>query len=168
MKNLFAIASAALMLFVLTSCETNSGVSEAFSKYSHQKGVTTLTVPGWVIGLAASFGDLESTERDLLESIDKVKVLTVDDYELNARIDLHEEFHSKINKNQEYEELLTVRDKGENITIFGKMTENVISEMVILVGGNDNVLVYLRGEIKPEMINNVAGLSKSQNLLGLK
>lgn len=157
-----------LSLFILVSCDTNPGVSEAFSKYSHEDGVTSITVPGWVIGIAANIADLSDEEQELLESIDKVKVLAIEDDELNARIDLHEEFNLKINQNKDYEELLTVRDDNESVTIFGKMTEDVIREMVILIGGDENVLIYLKGEIKPEMINNVAGLSRSENLLSFK
>ena len=80
-KLLFAIA----VIFLLSSCEYQPGVSEAFAKYRFKKGVTTITVPGWVIGLAARFGDLEDNERDIVESIDKVRVLVVENEELNQR-----------------------------------------------------------------------------------
>jgi hypothetical protein len=155
-------------LFLFTACDTNPGVSKAFAKYSHKEGVTSVTVPGWLISIGASFGDLSKEERDLLDCIDKVKVLAIENDDLNARINLHKEFHAEINKNQEYEELLTVRDKDENVTIFVKMDENVIEEMIILVGGDDNVMVYLKGEIKPEMINNTIDLSHPDKFLSMK
>lgn len=139
-------------LFLFSSCEYNPGVSEAFTKYRFKDGVTTITIPGWVIGMAANFGDIDKNERDLLHSIDKVRVLVVEDHELNAKINLHKEFSTKINRNKDYEELLSVQDQNENITIFGKMNENVITEMVILVGGDDNAMIYVRGEIDPETL----------------
>lgn len=144
-----------ISIFVFTSCEEDSGVSKAFLKYSYRSGVTTVTVPGWLIGMASTFGDLEEEERELLDNIDKVKVLTIEDNDLNARVNLHEEFYSKINSDNSFEELLVVREDGENITIFGKMDENVIREMIVLVGGDDNTMVYLKGEINPEQINNI-------------
>ena len=61
------------LLFLLVSCSYEPGVSEAYNKYRFKDGVTTITVPGWVIHLAAGFADLEESERDLLESIDKVR-----------------------------------------------------------------------------------------------
>ena len=164
LKLLFALA----ILFIFTSCEYNPGVSEAFAKYRFKKGVTTITVPGWVIGLAANFGDLDDNERDILESIDKVRVLVVEDDDLNKRINLHEEFSTKINRRNDYEELMTVKDKDENVTIYGKMDDNVITEMVVLVGGDDNVLVYLRGEIDPKLINDVVKISDNEKLLSFK
>lgn len=164
LKLLFALA----ILFIFTSCEYNPGVSEAFAKYRFKKGVTTITVPGWVIGLAANFGDLDDNERDILESIDKVRVLVVEDDDLNKRINLHEEFSTKINRRNDYEELMTVKDKDENVTIYGKMDDHVITEMVVLVGGDDNVMVYLRGEIDPKLINEQIDFSDKGNLLSFK
>jgi len=163
MKRIFLILTA--VAFFLVSCDTDSGVSKAFSKYGHERGVVSITVPGWVISFAAKFGDLDKDERELLYSIDKVKVLSIEDDELNSQISLHKEFRDKINVNHEFEELLTVNDQDENVTIFGKMDDDVIKEMVILVGGEDNALVYLKGEIKPELLNNKVDLSHPDKFL---
>lgn len=155
-------------VFMLSSCEYNPGVSEAFTKYRFKDGVTTITIPGWVIGIAANFGDIDKNERDLLHSIDKVRVLVVEDHELNAKINLHKEFSTKINRNNDYEELLSVQDENDNITIFGKMEENVITEMVILVGGDDNALIYVRGEIDPEILKDEIKISDKNRFLSFK
>jgi len=162
--SLFLLAT----LFLLTSCEYNPGVSEAFTKYRFKEGVTTITIPGWVISMAAKFGDIDDNERDLLDCIDKVRVLVVEDEDLNARVNLHREFSTKINKNNDYEELMTLNDDNQNITIFGKMNENVISEMVILVGGDDNAMIYVKGEIDPKLINDKIKISDKDLLLGFK
>ena len=164
-RNLLIIGVA---LLVLTSCSGyDPGISEAFMKYRLKEGVTTVTVPGWVIGMAERFGDLDKEELEILNSIDKVRVLSVEDNDLNARIDLHEEFYDRINRNHNFEELLVVHEDDENVTIFGKMDENVIKEMVILVGGDDNVLVYLKGEIKPELLNDKIDMSHPDKFLSL-
>jgi len=154
-------------LFLLSSCEYNPGVSEAFTKYRFKDGVTTITVPGWVIRVASKFVDDDDNAKELLGSIDKVRVLVVENDELKADINLHEEFSSKINRKGDYEELMTVIDENENITIYGKMDENVISEMVVLVGGEDNALIYLKGEIDPKLINDVIKSSNKDKLLTL-
>lgn len=154
--------------FIFTGCIDNSGVSKAFSKYSHNKGVTSITVPGWIISIGSEFVDLSDEEKELLNCIDKVKILTVEDDDLNARINLHKEFHAEINKDKEYEELLSVRDKHESVTVFGKMNKDVIREMIVLVGGDDNVMIYVRGEIRPEVINNSIDLSNPERFLSMK
>jgi len=154
-------------LFILVSCSYEPGVSEAYSKYHLKDGVTTITVPGWLLHLAANVGDLEDSERELLESIDKVKVIAVEDADLNARINLHDEFYDKISNNEKYEELLVVREEDESVTIFGVMEDNVISEMLILVGGDDNALVYVKGEIRPDILNDKIDLSNPDKLFSL-
>ena len=155
-------------LFLFSSCEYNPAVSEAFTKYRFKDGVTTITIPGWVIGLAANFGDVEKNERELLHSIDKVRVLVVEDDDLNGKINLHKEFSTKINRNNDYEELMTVRDDNEDVTIYGKMDENVITEMVILVGGDDNAMIYVRGEIDPELLNDQIKIHDKDKFLSFK
>ena len=166
MKTILLISIVILVIF--SSCEYNPGVSEAFTKYRFKDGVTTITIPGWVIGLAANFGDLEDDEQELLQSIDKVRILVVEDEELNGKINLNNEFSSKINRNGDYEELLTVHDENEDVTIFGKMDEDVITEMVVLVGGDDNALIYVRGELDPKMLKENFQLSDKDKLLGMK
>jgi len=153
------------ILLVLTSCSYEPGVSEAFAKYRFKDGVTTVTVPGWVIGLASSIGDLEEAERELLDGIDKVRVIAIEDADLNAKTNLHKEFYKRINKKGDYEELLVVREENESVTIFGRMDEDVIKEMVILVGGDDNVLVYLKGEFNPELLKDKVNLRDTDKFL---
>ncbi len=166
MKKIYFILIATL--FVLSSCEYNPGVSEAFTKYRFKDGVTTITIPGWVIHLAASFGDLEENERDLLENIDKVRVLAIDNDDLNSRINLHAEFENQINRHNDFETLLTTKSDDEDVTIFAKMDDNVIHEMVVLVGGDDNALIYIKGEIDPDLINKNINFSNPEKLFSLK
>lgn len=142
-----------LLLLLFTACEYESGVSEAFTKYRFKEGVTTISVPGWLIHAAARWGDLDKNERELLQSIDKVKVLTIEDNDLNARSNLHKEFYNTIRENSELEELMVVRDGNDQVTIFGKTDDECIKELLILVGGDDNAMVYVKGRLKPEMIS---------------
>ncbi len=163
MKNIvFALF---IISLTLVSCVDNTEVSRAFSKYGSEDGVTTITVPGWLIGIAAKFGDFDKEEKELLYSIDKVKVLSIENDDLNGRINLTQEFQDKINIHKDFEELLTVNSQDDNVVIFGKIENDVIKEMVLLVGGDDNALVYLKGEIKPELLNNKIDLSNPERLL---
>lgn len=163
------ILSILVLALVFASCSDSSEVSEAYNKYRLKNGVTTVSVPGWLIHLAAGIADLEESEKELLESIDRVKVIAVDDAKLNAEINLHEEFYSKISENNNYEELLVVRDDDESVTIFGIMDEKVIKEMLILVGGSDdNALVYIKGNISPDILNDQIDLSEPDRFLSLK
>jgi hypothetical protein len=95
-------------------------------------------------------------------------VLVVENEDLNARINLNEEFNRKINMKNDFEELMSVHHQQDDVTIFGKTDGEVMTEMVILVGGDDNALIYIRGEIRPELLNDKINLSQTDRLLSLK
>jgi hypothetical protein len=157
-----------VLFIVFTSCEYDRGVSEAYMKYRHREGVTSMTVPGWVIRMASRLGDMNKEERELLQSIDKVRILTIENDDLNARVNLHKEFYRKISENKELEELMAVREDGEQVTIFGKADDEVIHELIILVGGNDNALIHIKGRLKPEMVASLANKKQNNGFFSLK
>lgn len=156
-----------IITFAFVSCTDNSAVNTAFIKYGHKKGVTSITVPGFVVRLAARIGDLDDEERELLSSIDRVKVLSVEDRYLNEEINLHAEFYNNMNKDGRYEELLHVMNSDENVTVFGKMGDDgeVIREMIVLVGGDDNALIYLKGHFKASMLDKHINFSNPGDFL---
>jgi len=127
--------------FALSSCETNPGVAAAFKKYRHEPNATAISIPGWLVRTAAGFIDLDSHEKALLRSVDRVKVLELDD----PSVDFSEEFLARIKSHRDYEPWFTVRSRDENIHILGRSKGNEIRELIILVSGDENVLVYLKG-----------------------
>lgn len=155
------------LLFVMVSCTYEPGVSEAYNKYRFKDGVTTITIPGWAIRLIAGLNDIDESDREILDSIDKVQVIAVEDENLNARINLHDEFYQRISDKGKYEELMVVRNEDESVTVFGVMEDNVITELLILVGGDDNAMVYVKGEISPDLLNDKINLSNPDKLFSL-
>lgn len=145
-----------LLIFAVTliSCHRNDPVASAFTKYSRHDGVTSITVPGFVISLASKMASPE--DKELLEGISKVKILTIDQPDLNRKVNFHEEFYTRLNTGK-YEELLRVTDKGTEVTIMGIMdTDHTLREMIVLVGGDENALIFLKGNIRPEVIGRMA------------
>lgn len=162
----FIFLGAALLL-ILASCTYETGVSEAYTKYRFKDGVTTISIPGWAIRLVASLNEIDENDREILDSIDKVTVIAVEDESLNKQINLHDEFYDRIRQNGKYEELMVVREDDESVTIFGVMEDNVISEMLILVGGDDNAMVYVKGEISADILNNKVKFTDTEKLFSL-
>ncbi len=155
------------LIFLFSSCSYEPGVTEAMVKYGFKDGVTTLVVPGWAIRLIAGLNELDETEREIFSSIHKVKIVVVEDEDLNTRINLHEEFYNKVNKDGNYEELLTVRDDSENVTVFGRMDDSVIKEMALLIGGDDNAIVYVKGSFSPDLLKDQLDIGDTKKLLSL-
>lgn len=143
------------MIF-LASCHTEKPVAMAFAKYSARDGVTSITIPGFLISLASKISSIPEEERELLQGMSKIKILTIETPELNRKVNFHEEFYSMLNKGK-YEELLRISDPGNDVTIMGIMDDDfTIREMVILVGGEENAMIYVKGKLHPDMINKLA------------
>lgn len=62
---------------------------------------------------------------------------------------------------------MVVRNENESVTVFGVMEDNIITEMLILVGGDDNALVYVKGEISPDLLNDKVNLANPDKLFSL-
>ena len=156
-----------LTALVLSSCTYNEGVSKAFSKYRYQNGIIAITVPGFAIRLATMIADLDEREEELLDNIDKVRVLAVNNDRVNKSVNFHEEFAQMIREN-DYQELLVVKEESQSVTIVGKVSDdNIIKELVVLVGGDENALVYIRGNIRPELLNDYINHTDHDELLSL-
>ena len=97
-----------------------------------------------------------------------MKILAIEDKDLNARSNLHREFYSAVRENSEMEELMVVRDGNDQVTIFGIADENSIKELLILVGGDDNAMVYVKGRLKPEMISRFMNENSQRGFLSFK
>ena len=158
MRKYYILFIASLFLFL--SCSTNRTINKAFNKYGDQPGVTTISLPGWVIKLGAKLADMSPEERQLIKSIDKIKVLTIEDPELNNQVNLHDEFYHKITGNKNYHNLVMVNDKKEKVSVLGNIDDDeTIRELIVLVGGEENTIVYLKGDLKLENVNGIIDMT---------
>lgn len=154
-----------VFLVTLSSCSTNRIVTEAFQKYKYVDGATSVTVPGWLISFGTYVADLSNEERQLIRGVDKVKVLTLDDPLLNKGVDFYDEYYQKLRSQKGYEDLLMVRDNGENVGILGRFKKDVIRELIILVGGDENTMIYLKGKLDPAAIKKMIDSGKETNII---
>ncbi|HFC00421.1 MAG TPA: DUF4252 domain-containing protein, partial [Phaeodactylibacter sp.] len=70
----------------------------------------------------------------------------------------------KLMNSDEYEILLTVRDKGENVNFWIREDNNVIHELFLLVGGEDEfVMVSFMGKLD---LNKIAQLADKIDMKG--
>lgn len=100
--------------------------------------------------------------KEAIKGITGLRILVRDDQDGRA---LFDQAFGKISKDG-FEELLTVRDKGENVRFMVKEGDNsdFIKQLVLLVGGDDNfVLMDLTGNIS---LKSVGKLGKAVNLPG--
>lgn len=142
--------------FLFVACTSDPAVDAAFSRYSGKDGVTSITVPGFAVRAATMFADMDTEEKEILKKVDLVKVLAVDSKEKYKQINFYKEFGKLVTA--DYQPLLTVKDGNDNVNVMAKMiSEEEISDLLIVIGGNDNVIIYLKGKFN---LNEIAEESK--------
>lgn len=141
--------------------EDADAISKYFNKYLDDERFTVVYVSGKLFEMFKGMElDIEDAEADaILEVVEDLKGLRVLTTEENAG-QFYEEALSVINKNN-YETLLEVREgKNEKVQFLVKETDNVMRELLLLVGGEteDFVLVSFIGKIN---LNKIAKLQKA-------
>ncbi|MFC2129574.1 DUF4252 domain-containing protein [Bacteroidota bacterium] len=136
------------------------GTANLYQKYRGQRGVVSLYLPGFVMKFAANIADLDAEEDALLRSVRSIRVLTIDDAERFPEANFVRE--SRIKPGQGgFQMLIEVSDDGEDVMILGKERKGKLKELLVVVGGDENVLVHIRGRLNADMlgsISNIAGL----------
>ncbi|MEZ5070309.1 MAG: DUF4252 domain-containing protein [Bacteroidales bacterium] len=129
-----------------------------YYRYKGGEGVVALKVPGFVMRMAASIGDLDREEKALLRSLRSVSVLTIDENELYPGVNFAREFAS-FRGSDDTHILLEVHDSGEDVLIAAREKNGRITDLFVAVGGDDNVLVHVKGRMDRDLLENLAGVA---------
>jgi hypothetical protein len=154
MKKLVLILAVVLPLAVLAQ---KTPVDKLFEKYANQKGFTTVNISGKLLGFASQLDKGDKATGDMLSSLSGIRVLTVEDDELNKKLDFYKELEqSGFFKNNNFEVLMEVTDANEVVRFLAKDAGNgKISDLLLVVGGNENTLISISGIIDPQSIGKI-------------
>ncbi len=154
MKKLLVILALVLPMAVLAQ---KTPVDKLFEKYANQKGFTTVNISGRLLGLAAQLDNEGDDVTNMLSSLTGIRVLTVDDDELNKKLDFYKELEQEnFFKNNNFEVLMEVTEDDEVVRFLAKDAGNgKLSDLLLVVGGDDNALISISGIINPEDIGKI-------------
>jgi len=160
MKKFSLITMALIMpLFIFAQ---HSSVDKLFDKYGGKDGYTTVSINK---GMFEMLNDIDPEDEDLkvLAQIEFVRVLAIEDEEIKG-VNFYDEIMKSLNV-EEYEELMTVKQSDQDVKILVKQTGSIIQELLIVVGGEDNALVYIKGNIQ---LKDLSSLSDGFSMNGLE
>ena len=139
----------------LTLFAQPAGFDRLYYQYKGEEGVVALKIPGFVMKLAASIADLDREEKALLKSLRSVTVLTIEEEHLYPDVNFTEEINfSKLNNG--YLLLMEVHDENEDVIIAAREKNGKLRDLIVVVGGDDNVLVHVRGRMDSDLLENLA------------
>ena len=149
------IFSAFIIAFSVSLYAQPSGFNDIYYDYRGEEGVVALRIPGFVMRLAGSIADLEGPERELLRSLKSVTVLTIEEADLYPGVNFAEELNiSELGGG--YKLMLEVHDGDEDVIIAAREKKGKIRDLVVIVGGDENVLVHVRGRMESDLLENLA------------
>ena len=149
------ILAAVLSAFSLTLFAQPEGINSLYYHYKGEEGVVALRIPGFVMKLAGSIADLEGPERELLRSLKSVTVLTIEESHLYPGVNFTEEVDVS-NMRGGYKLLLEVHDGDEDVLIAAREKNGKIRDLIVVVGGDENVLVHVKGRMESNLLENLA------------
>lgn len=157
-----------VLMATLNGAKAQDVISKFFNKYQQDESFTNVNISSKMFGLFTQM-DAESPEdKEVLEAISKLKGLKILAKE-NARNsrELYKEAIALIPAN--FEELMSVRDKDKDVKFMIDEKGGKISEMLMIVGGNEEFMIMsIFGEIDLKQISRIGSRMNIKGLENLK
>jgi len=136
----------------------NSAVDKLFNKYKGKDGITTVQISPELFQVvkAMEIEDIENHEIPF-DKIGSVKILTIEDEDKWQNVNFYDEIANDLDVSN-FAEVLTVNDGDESVRMWMKADKSKVSEFLLIVGGDDNVLIYITGDFN---LKDLQGLAES-------
>ena len=132
------IAIIALMVLVCTGANAQK---EVFQKYQDNEGVTTLHVPKFLMRMASLAG--EDVKR-LTDKVSGIRLLTCENKKLANKI---KQDALAAYRSQGYEEMLRVKEDGEQVCIYQRPLKNGKSEFALMAFDDELAIINVTGRL---------------------
>ncbi len=158
-----------LLIFIMTSLVSicsdaqNDAIAKFFRQYENNDDFTTISISPKMFKMMSKvkWDDVTPAVKKTINQLTSFRMITT---EKNGA-KLYSEAVQKLNLGT-YEEIMTIRDAGENVRFFAKESNNMINELVMLVGSKSEfVLMSLTGVID---LDNIGKLGETLNVSGME
>ncbi len=136
-----------------------SPVDKLFDKYYGKEGFTTVLVTSDMFEMIKKTNNVsgEIEGKELFKKIDRVRVIAQEDDSLAmAEVNFMDEL--KGSNFDEYKELVVVKEADQEVMILVKEEDGRMKELLVLVGGSENVLVSVEGKFTMEDLEALSDL----------
>ncbi len=135
----------------------NSAVDKLFNKYKGKDGVTTVMIGPELFRVMKGMEIDDLKDSDIpFDKVSSVKILTIEDDDAFEGVNFYNEVKGEL-KTDDFAELMTIDDGGETVRMWMKADKAVVTEFLMIVGGDDNVLIYITGNFNMNDLEELAG-----------
>lgn len=133
-----------------------SPVDRIFDKYSGQEGYTTVYISSFMFNMLSSIDSDDPEYADFKKATGGIKSLRILTQESDEAAPFASELLELLPR-QDYQEMMKVKDDSEEVLFLAKEEGGKISEFLLIVsGGDDDVLIAITGDIDLESISSIA------------
>lgn len=126
-------------------------INSVINEFKDEKRAEYVSIPWILMKIGHLFMD-EKDKNDIAARVNSIRVLDLEECSTKVK----ERFARRIlsmNKSG-YETLMKVKDEEDNVQILFKAKDDVIKELVIVCGGNEDcALIQIKGNIRQEDID---------------
>lgn len=150
-----------IIAFGVSSFAQRNPIDVMFDKYSGSEGFTTVFISSKMFSMMAGV-DLDDKElEDVINNLKSIRILTVDDPELNKKLNFFTELEKDLDFSG-YEELMIVKEGDRDLKFLVKEKGKRIDELLMIGGGpGQNVLISIKGDLD---LKNIASISKTMGI----
>ncbi len=144
-----------MTMLPLSMVAQTDAITKYFDQYMEDENFTVVYITPKMFQMISKLNLKDKEGMELKEVLQDLKGLRILTTEKNG-LQYYKEAISKF-KTNEYELLMTVRDKDENVRFWTKENNGVISELLMLVGGvKEFVMISFIGNISLDKISKLA------------
>ena len=134
-----------------------SPVDKLFKKYYGKEGFTTVLVNKEMFVVIAKMEKSEGEIEGTLGKIDRIRVIAQEgEGEQIEGVNFMEELKGV--EFEDYKELVVVRESDQEVLVLAKEANGKLAELLVLVGGEDNVLVSVEGSFTMDDLDALSDL----------
>jgi len=143
----------------------NSAVDQLFSRYADKDGFTSVCISKGMFNLFAREDESKDEFNKAIKGLESIRILTPDGTIPKGSFNFYKEICKSLPIAQ-YEELLSVKETDQVFKmLIRRKAGGIISEFLMIGGGNDNVLISITGNID---LKSISKLSKAMNIDGME
>ncbi len=135
-------------------------IENFFQKYSGLEGATTVRISGSLLRMLAEMDKSEQELNRIAASVSSITILHAPKILVESMgLDFYSEIVPGI-RTENYNEIMRVRQSGQQVLILADETDGTINELIMIVGGEgDNTLICIKGKLDMNQLSSLAGIN---------
>jgi hypothetical protein len=139
--------SGILVLFLLAlSVSAQKSIDKLFDQYSDNEGFVSVTFKGNILNMFSDESD--KNDNHWPKKVTEIRILAQDDDHMNA-VNFYDLAKKELDT-RNYEEYMSVKKSDQDVKMYVKADGKVISEFLLIGGGEDNFIIQIKGNITYE------------------